>query len=55
MYCVSALVQLRWSGGFDERATPVAGRDYPGTYQQLVAWFPDDQSCVDYLAKLRWP
>jgi transposase-like protein len=41
--------------GFDERATPVAGRDYPGTYQQLVAWFPDDQSCVDYLATLRWP
>jgi len=28
--------------------------DYPGTYQQLQAWFPDNASCVAYLAKLRW-
>ena len=33
---------------------PVAGVDYPGTYQQLQAWFPDNASCVAYLAKLRW-
>ena len=29
--------------------------DYPGTYQELLAWFPDDRSCLDYLEKLRWP
>jgi transposase-like protein len=36
-------------------ANPVRGVDYPGTYQQLQAWFPDDQACLDYLARLRWP
>lgn len=34
---------------------PVAGIDYPGTYQQLLEWFPDDAACVAYLEKLRWP
>ena len=34
---------------------PRAGRDYPATFQQLQGWFPDDQACVDYLARLRWP
>lgn len=28
--------------------------DYPGTYQELQAWFPDNASCVAYLAELRW-
>lgn len=34
---------------------PVAGADYPGTYQELLAWFPDDAACAAYLEKLRWP
>jgi len=34
---------------------PVGGVDYPRTYQEFRAWFPDDASCADYLAKLRWP
>jgi len=34
-------------------AAPVAGRDYPGTYAQLLAWFPDDRACLDYLDWLR--
>ena len=34
---------------------PVGGVDYPSTYQQLLKWFPNDQACLDYLAKLRWP
>src|SRR5665647_2660961 len=34
---------------------PVAGVDYPRTYQQLLRWFPDDESCFQYLAGLRWP
>src|SRR3954463_14622685 len=36
-------------------ADPVRGVDYPATYQQLLEWFPDNQSCLDYLARLRWP
>lgn len=34
---------------------PVRGVDYPATYQQLVSWFRDEQACLDYLARLRWP
>jgi hypothetical protein len=34
---------------------PVAGRDYPGTWPALQRWFPDDEACAAYLAKLRWP
>jgi hypothetical protein len=29
--------------------------DYPATYQQLLKWSPDHQSCLHYLARLRWP
>ena len=36
-------------------AMPLAGRDYPGTYQALQSWFPDDDACRAYLEKLRWP
>jgi hypothetical protein len=34
---------------------PVAGRDYPGSYAELLAWFGDEEACVDYLEWLRWP
>lgn len=34
---------------------PVRGVDYPATYQQLLTWFPDNQACLDYLTRLRWP
>ena len=33
---------------------PVAGWDYPGSYAELLAWFPDDGACLDYLDWLRW-
>jgi hypothetical protein len=36
-------------------ARPVGGVDYPRTYQEFRAWFPDDAACRDYLARLRWP
>ena len=34
---------------------PVAGRDYPGSYPELLSWFPDEFACLDYLEWLRWP
>jgi transposase-like protein len=34
---------------------PVASRDYPGSYAELLSWFPDDAACLDYLEWLRWP
>lgn len=34
---------------------PVGGIDYPRTYQEFRDWFPDEASCVEYLAQLRWP
>jgi transposase-like protein len=34
---------------------PVAGRDYPGSYAELLSWFPDEFACLDYLEWLRWP
>jgi transposase-like protein len=37
------------------RETPRAGIDYPRTYGELLAWFPDDAACLDYLEWLRWP
>src|SRR5271169_2253547 len=33
---------------------PVAGVDYPRTYQQFREWFPDDAACASYLEQLRW-
>lgn len=32
-----------------------AGRDYPGSYAQVRAWFDEDWKCLDYLDWLRWP
>lgn len=34
---------------------PVGGVDYPRTFQELLAWFPDDAACLAYLERLRWP
>jgi len=34
---------------------PVRGVDYPGTFQEFRAWFPDDVACREYLGQLRWP
>lgn len=32
----------------------VAGRNYPGSFGELLEWFPDDDACRDYLDWLRW-
>jgi hypothetical protein len=37
------------------RIRPVGGVDYPRTYQEFQAWFPDGIACRDYLERLRWP
>ena len=39
----------------DENGHPQAGVDYPATYQELLSWFPDDASCLGYMASVRWP
>ncbi len=31
------------------------GRDYPRSYAELLAFFPDDAACADFLDWLRWP
>jgi transposase-like protein len=33
----------------------VAGRDYPRTWKQFLDWFHDEDACLKYLEKLRWP
>jgi hypothetical protein len=38
----------------DERH-PRAGVDYPGTWPAFESWFPDDDACREFLARLRWP
>jgi Transposase zinc-ribbon domain len=32
-----------------------AGRGYPRTYREFVECFPNNESCIAYLEKLRWP
>jgi len=34
---------------------PIAGKDYPVTYQEFLEWFADEPSCRRYLARCRWP
>src|SRR5665648_1095603 len=34
---------------------PRAGRDYPGSVGELLAWFSSGAGCRDYLEWLRWP
>lgn len=40
---------------YREASALQAGRDYPPSYGEMLAWFPDDESCLDYLDWLRWP
>lgn len=34
---------------------PVAGVDYPRTFQEFDAWFGCEAECRDYIRRLRWP
>jgi transposase-like protein len=54
--CTAYLLKWTYAGQVTFVAVgPVGGVDYPRTYQEFRAWFPDDASCADYLARLRWP
>src|SRR5919198_219090 len=33
---------------------PEPGVDYPRTWHELLAWFPDENACLRYLERLRW-
>ena len=39
----------------DTTTAPVAGEDYPRTYQQFLEWFADEKACRQYLLRCRWP
>ena len=39
----------------DSPSRPIAGEDYPGTWNQFLDWFPDDASCLSYVERVRWP
>jgi transposase-like protein len=34
---------------------PEPGVDYPESWRELLAWFPDEAACLSYLERLRWP
>lgn len=34
---------------------PVAGQDYPATWNAFLDWFTSEEACLAYLEKLRWP
>ena len=39
----------------DSDSHPVAGVDYPRTFQEMDEWFRDDEACRAYIRRLRWP
>jgi hypothetical protein len=41
-------------GGIGEKR-PVAGRDYPRTWPEFQRFFGDEEACLAYLDRLRWP
>lgn len=32
-----------------------SGIDYPRNWDQFIDWFHNDQSCLNYISKIRWP
>ncbi|MFH0784549.1 MAG: IS1595 family transposase, partial [Pseudomonadota bacterium] len=39
----------------DATIHPVAGTDYPRTFQEFDEWFGSEDNCLQYIAKTRWP
>jgi hypothetical protein len=46
----ATLTVVRWS-----RARADSGPGLSGLLRELLAWFPDDHACIDYLEWLCWP
>jgi len=38
----------------EEKIQPVAGTDYPRTFQEFDDWFDSEDKCLQFIAKLRW-
>jgi transposase-like protein len=34
---------------------PIAGKDYPQTWNEFLDWFPTEEACLAFLERLRWP
>ena len=39
----------------ETRTKPIGGIDYPMTFQEFDEWFANEDACVEYIGKLRWP
>lgn len=39
----------------NNRPYPIAGEDYPCTYQEFLEWFKDESACRRYIFRCRWP
>ena len=39
----------------NEMGMPIAGIDYPRTFEEFDKWFADEELCRNYLYRLRWP
>jgi transposase-like protein len=39
----------------ESESHPVAGVDYPRTFQEMEQWFRGEAACRDYIRRLRWP
>ena len=35
-------------------ATPEAGKDYPGNWNEFLDWLGSEEACLAYLERLRW-
>jgi transposase-like protein len=36
-------------------SAPIAGKDYPQTWNEFLDWFATEDACLSYLERLRWP
>jgi len=39
----------------EQERPPIASVDYPRTIQEFDQWFPSEEACASYLARVRWP
>ena len=39
----------------EDHQKPVAGIDYPRSFKEFDRFFPDEESCREYLFRVRWP